>query len=79
MELAERRLEADPDDAEALAWGGQALSYTSRREAQLGRYYSAGSTGERARKWLDRSLALAPGYPEPKPALGAYATPWRRS
>jgi tetratricopeptide (TPR) repeat protein len=70
--LAERRLETDTDDVEALAWGGQALGYASRREAQRGRYYAAGSTGERARKWLDRSLALAPTYGEAKPALGAY-------
>ncbi len=70
--LAGRRLAADPDDLEALAWGGQAIAYQSRREAQRGNYLSAGTLGERARKWQERALALAPAYPEPKPSLGAY-------
>lgn len=70
--LAERRLEANPDDVEALTWGGQALGYMGRREAQRGRYYAAGTVGERARKWLERALVLAPASAEPKPALGAY-------
>ncbi len=70
--LAERRLDADPDDVEALTWGGQALGYLGRREAQRGRYYAAGTAGERARKWLERALVLDPTSSEAKPALGAY-------
>lgn len=70
--LAERRIEANDDDAEAYLYGGQALIELGRHLALTGHVVSGGSKGEDGREWLERALALEPDRADAACPLGAY-------
>ena len=72
IELAQARIDDDPDDVEALFYWGQALGYLGRLAAERGRFYQAGTLGEDGRVLLERALDLEPSYEDPKFPLGAY-------
>ncbi|MCA9775000.1 MAG: tetratricopeptide repeat protein, partial [Myxococcales bacterium] len=70
--LSDARCDRNDEDAEAHFFAGQALGYLARLDAERGRFYDAGSLGERGRRRLERALELRPGYEDPKFALGSY-------
>lgn len=73
IELADRRLRADPDDAVALGQKGAALVHLARLDGVRGNLLRAGRQGEKGRELLERSIALEPGLEGSRYALGLYS------
>lgn len=70
--LAQARLDASEDDAEAHFLMGQGLMNRGRLNGWRGEYYKAGRDGERARKHLERALELRPDWVDARFQLGLY-------
>ena len=72
IRLAVARLDDDPDDLEGHFYLGQALMHRGRIKGIRGRYLSAGTDGERARKHLERVLELRPDLVDGRYQVGLY-------
>ena len=72
IRLSKARLDADPDDLEGHFYMGQSLMNRGRLKGIRGRYYSAGTDGERARKHLERVLELRPDLVDGRYQVGLY-------
>jgi tetratricopeptide (TPR) repeat protein len=72
LKLSKRWLSRAPDDARAHFYAGQAKYQLMMLWGMQGRYYRAGTTGEEARKHLERSVALDPTLVDAKLPLGTY-------
>jgi tetratricopeptide (TPR) repeat protein len=72
IELAEKLLDTDDDDATAHFFAGQGYMDLGRLRGFRGSYYAAGKAGERARKHLERALELRPDWVDARYQLGAY-------
>ena len=55
---AEKLLDMDPDDLDALHYTGLIYTYLGRLEAHSGRLYQGGVLGEKGRRYLERALAV---------------------
>jgi len=72
IRLSKARLDADADDLEGHFYMGQSLMNRGRLKGIRGRYYSAGTDGERARKHLERVLELRPDLVDGRYQVGLY-------
>lgn len=72
IDLAEERLDANPRDARALLYGGQAMIELGRHEVLTGSLVGGGSLGEDGREWLERALEIEPTLVDATCPLGAY-------
>ena len=72
IRLSQLRLDADADDLEGHFYMGQSLMNRGRLKGIRGRYYSAGTDGERARKHLERVLELRPDLVDGRYRVGLY-------
>jgi tetratricopeptide (TPR) repeat protein len=73
IKLADARLAANPNAADALYQKGAALFNRARLNGIRGRYLKAGGDGEEGRRLLERSLELDPERTDSRYALGLYS------
>jgi hypothetical protein len=64
---AEARLDRDGKDLVALHYLGLAYTYRGRLEAQRGRYYRGGVSGEKGRDQLEKAIRLCQRVPKDAP------------
>jgi tetratricopeptide (TPR) repeat protein len=72
VRLAEARIAANAEDAEAHYYRGYARFHHARLHAVRGDLYTGGATGEQARRDLERALEIAPSLQRAKLPLGMY-------
>jgi tetratricopeptide (TPR) repeat protein len=72
LRLGRDWLEREPDAPQAHFYFGQALLEMMVIDGMARRYYKAGTQGEKARRHLERALALDPNFVDAKLPLGIY-------